>query len=110
VGMSVHVATREHKSKKFWSEISQVGVQIETITNSLAIIREGALLDAGLPVIVDVPKGMQIRPGESVDLTFKPRPALPLPGAQPEPPAASSPGTALESGARGQSAKHLPVQ
>jgi hypothetical protein len=74
-GMSVHVTTREHKARKFWSEITQVGAQLETITNSLAIVRQGTLLDAGLPVVVQVPKGMRIRPGETVDLVFRARAA-----------------------------------
>ncbi|HKX63512.1 MAG TPA: hypothetical protein VJS65_16770 [Verrucomicrobiae bacterium] len=74
VGMSVHVATREYKSRNFWSEISQVGAQMETITNSLAFIRQGSLVDAGLPVVVEIPKGMKIRPGEAVDLVFRSRP------------------------------------
>jgi len=75
VGMPVHVATREHKTRNFWSEISQVGAQLETITNSLAFIRQGSLVDAGLPVVVEIPKGMKIRPGEAVDLAFRARPA-----------------------------------
>jgi len=74
VGMSVHVATREQKSRKFWSEISQVGAQMETITNSLAFIRQGSLVDSGLPVVVEIPKGLKIRPGEALDLVFRARP------------------------------------
>lgn len=87
VGMTVHVATRERKARTFWSEISQVGAQLETITNSLAFVRQGALVDAGLPIVVDVPKGMQIRPGETVDLVFRPKPSdpvlVPAPAAAP---------------------------
>jgi len=78
VGMTVHVSTRERKTRNFWSEISQVGAQLETITNSLAFVRQGALVDAGLPIVVDVPKGMQIRPGETVDLVFRPKPSDPV--------------------------------
>ena len=47
---------------------------METITNSLAFIRQGSLVDAGLPVVVEIPKGMKIRPGEAVDLVFRARP------------------------------------
>jgi multidrug resistance efflux pump len=75
VGMSVHVATRDQKARKFWTEISQVGAQLETITNSLAFIKQGSLADAGLPIVVEIPKGIRIRPGESVDLAFRARPA-----------------------------------
>jgi multidrug resistance efflux pump len=75
VGMAVRVSTREYKSRNFSSEISQVGAQLETITNSLAYIRQGSLVDAGLPVVIEIPKGLKIRPGESVDLVFRGRPA-----------------------------------
>jgi multidrug resistance efflux pump len=74
VGMSVLVTTREKKPRKFWAEISQIGAQLETITNSLAFVRVGALVDSGLPVVIDVPKGMKIRPGETVDLVLRARP------------------------------------
>jgi multidrug resistance efflux pump len=71
VGMSVHVTTRERKPRKFWSEVTQVGTHVEVITNSLAFIRQGSLVDAGLPVVVDIPRGLQVRPGEAVDITFR---------------------------------------
>jgi multidrug resistance efflux pump len=74
VGMPVYVTTRDRKVREFWSEISQVGAQLETITNTLAFVRAGFLVDAGLPFVVDVPKGVQIRPGETVDLVFRPKP------------------------------------
>jgi hypothetical protein len=94
IGMSVHVATRERKSRKFWSEISQVGVQLETITNSLAFVRQGALIDAGLPVVVEVPKGIRLRPGETVDLIFRPRPTAAVLTPAPVPATDSSSGPA----------------
>jgi multidrug resistance efflux pump len=75
VGLGVMVTTREKKMRTFWTEITQVGAQLETITNTLAYIRQGSLLDAGLPVVIDVPKGLRLRPGEVVDLVFKPKPA-----------------------------------
>jgi len=74
VGMSVHVTTRERKAKKFWSEITQIGAQVETITNTLAFVRTGYLMDVGLPLVIDIPKGMQIRPGETVDIVFRSKP------------------------------------
>ena len=74
VGMTVHVTTRERKAKKFWSEITQIGAQVETITNTLAFVRTGYLMDVGLPLVVDIPKGVQIRPGETVDIVFRSKP------------------------------------
>jgi hypothetical protein len=41
------------------------------ITNSLAFIKTGSLVDAGLPVIVSIPPGLSIRPGEVLDLNFR---------------------------------------
>ena len=94
VGMSVQVITRERKAKRFWSHISQVGAQVEIITNSLAFIRQGALVDAGLPVVVEIPKGLQLRPGEAVDILFRARPADAAPAlaaTPPKQPSASEP-------------------
>jgi hypothetical protein len=79
IGMSVLVTTQERKSRKFWTEISQIGAQLEIITNSLAFVRQGALVDAGLPIVVDVPKGMHLRPGETVNLVFRGKPAAATP-------------------------------
>jgi hypothetical protein len=89
VGMPVYITTRDRKMREFWSEISQVGAQLEIITNTLAFVRTGFLVDAGLPIVVDVPKGMQIRPGETVDVVFRPRPLergslTPVPVGQPD--------------------------
>lgn len=96
VGMSVHVTTRERKAKKFWSEITQVGAQVETITNTLGFVRTGYMVDVGLPIVIDIPKGTQIRPGETVDIVFRAKasdrpPLIPVnqPATAPVAPAAS---------------------
>lgn len=72
VGLRVHVATRAMRPQRFWSEITQVGAQVEVITNLLAFVKQGALVDAGLPIVVDVPPGIHLRPGEVVDLVIQP--------------------------------------
>lgn len=71
-GMKVEVVTRTGNRERFESEISQVGAQVEAITNSLAFIRPGLLVDVGLPVVVAVPQDVQIRPGEAVEVIFMP--------------------------------------
>jgi len=76
VGMEVSVTTRDAKRQEFRSEITQVGAQVEVITNALAFVRTGFLVDAGLPVVVGLPPGVQVRPGEIVDLVLHPRPGL----------------------------------
>lgn len=73
VGLSVRVTTRAPDRRRFWSEIVEVGAQIEVITNALAQLRVGALVDVGLPVVVAVPAQAQVRPGEVVDLVITPR-------------------------------------
>lgn len=67
-GMKVLVTTRTHQRKKFWSEIVQVGFHLESITNSLAYLRPGLLMDSGLPIVVALPAEAKVRPGEIVDL------------------------------------------
>jgi hypothetical protein len=54
------------------TEIVQIGAQVEIITNSLAYLRQGALVDSGLPIVVNIPEHVQIRPGEAVDMLIKP--------------------------------------
>jgi multidrug resistance efflux pump len=71
VGMQMEVVTRNRKSIRFLTEISQVGARVEVITNSIAYIQPGALVDSGLPVILPVPPDIQIRPGEVVDVEWK---------------------------------------
>ena len=74
VGLEVVMVTRERKPRRVLGAITQVGAQMEIITNSLAFIRQGSLVDAGLPIAVSVPADISIRPGEILDLTFrKPR-------------------------------------
>jgi hypothetical protein len=70
-GLEVIVRLRSAERKSFVSTIQHVGAQFEPITNSLAIVRDGVLLDAGLPVIVEVPPHIHIRPGEVVDLLIR---------------------------------------
>ena len=76
VGRKVEVSTRTRQRQKFVSEISRIGAQVETITNALAFIRQGSLVDVGLPIVIDVPAQVNIRPGELVDIAF-PRTASP---------------------------------
>ena len=72
IGMPVKVTTRNQKRVEFWTSISQVGAQVEVITNVLAFVRQGTLVDAGLPIIMDLPPECRIRPGEVVDLWIRP--------------------------------------
>jgi multidrug resistance efflux pump len=90
-GMAVLVTTRSRQREKYWTQITQVGAQVESITNSLAYLRPGLLIDAGLPIIVALPPQAKIRPGEIVDMRIDSQPAdsnplsVPLPGMKSRP-------------------------
>jgi multidrug resistance efflux pump len=71
VGMPVQVTTRNRKRTRFQTEIVQIGAQLETITNATAYLAQGALVDSGLPIVVNIPNHIQIRPGEIVDMLIK---------------------------------------
>jgi multidrug resistance efflux pump len=75
IGMEAMLMTRELNRRKYVGSISQVGVQVESVTNSLAVLRPGALFDTGLPIVIDLPPDSDIRPGEIVDIVIR-RPAL----------------------------------
>jgi uncharacterized OB-fold protein len=79
-GMKVEVVTRTRQRQKFLSEVTQVGAQVEPITNALAVVKLGSLIDVGLPVVVNVPPGMDVRPGEAVDIIFRPESVSPSVG------------------------------
>lgn len=80
-GQKVLVTTRERTRREFWSVIRQLGAQVEIITNALAYVPQGALVDAGLPVVVDVPPEIALRPGEIVDLRIRPSSTETIPEA-----------------------------
>jgi multidrug resistance efflux pump len=69
-GMKVRITTREQRRRQFWSEVSQVGAHVEVITNALAFVRQGTLVDAGLPITIELPEELKLRPGEVVDLAI----------------------------------------
>lgn len=67
-GISVEVVTRNPPRQRFATQIIQVGAQLEAITNALAVIPTGKLVDAGLQIVLPVPSNLVIRPGEIVDV------------------------------------------
>jgi multidrug resistance efflux pump len=83
VGMEAEILTRTRKPQRFMSKISEIGAQIEMITNSLAFIKQGSMVDEGLPVVFPVPMDAHIRPGEIVDVILKPIGFLPKPDENP---------------------------
>lgn len=83
VGMTAQVTTRTGQRQAFMSQITQIGAQVEVLTNALALMRPGQLVDVALPVIVPIPAGVNIRPGEIVDILITDPPApSPTPAVQ----------------------------
>lgn len=72
IGLPVKITTRTQKRQQFSASISQIGPQVEMITNALAFVRQGTLVDVGLPIVIDLPAGSRVRPGEIVDLWINP--------------------------------------
>jgi multidrug resistance efflux pump len=71
VGMQVEVVTRTRKPLRFVTEVAQIGARVEVITNAIAYLPAGAIVDSGLPVILSVPPDIQVRPGEIVDVEWR---------------------------------------
>lgn len=70
VGMQVEVLTRARTRQRLPAQISEIGAQLEVITNSLAFLRPGHLVDVGLPLAITLPPDAEIRPGETVNVLF----------------------------------------
>jgi multidrug resistance efflux pump len=68
IGKEVLLTTRSPAREQFSISITHIGAQVEVITNALAFVRQGTLVDVGLPVVMDLPPTSRIRPGELVDL------------------------------------------
>lgn len=68
IGMPMEIITRSRQPKKFLTHIARVGARVEILTNAIAYVPVGALVDMGLPVVLPVPPGANIKPGEIVDV------------------------------------------
>jgi multidrug resistance efflux pump len=71
VGMKVEVRSRSLQSQTAIAEITGVGSHFENITNALAMTKFNTPYDLGLPIEINVPAGLKIRPGELVDLNVR---------------------------------------
>lgn len=67
-GMALEVITREAEPKRFLTHIARVGARVEILTNAIAYVPTGALVDSGLPLILPLPPEASLRPGEVVDI------------------------------------------
>ncbi|MCF7669438.1 MAG: HlyD family efflux transporter periplasmic adaptor subunit [Verrucomicrobia bacterium] len=64
--MNIKVRTRSAPRQEGIGKLLKVGARFEPITNALARVQWP--VESGLPILVSVPKGMNTRPGELVDL------------------------------------------
>ncbi|MBI3414484.1 MAG: hypothetical protein HY043_04050 [Verrucomicrobia bacterium] len=71
-GMSVEVRTRAVPRQASLAAIAQVGVQMEPISPALRSIAHSPLAESGLPVSINVPADLKLRPGEIVDVILQP--------------------------------------
>lgn len=83
LGMPMRVTTRSRKRIMFDTYIAQIGARVEVITNALAYIAPGAIVDSGLPLILPVPDNVQVRPGEIVDVELIRGESKPLEAGKP---------------------------
>jgi multidrug resistance efflux pump len=68
---TVVVRTRSHKPQLATGKIIRVGTQMELI-NPAILSTDSNRIEVGLPILVSVPPGMKLVPGEFVDLSIEP--------------------------------------
>jgi multidrug resistance efflux pump len=71
-GQRVEVRTRGYPIQKMSTEVIRVGAKLELFSQPLRLRGFGAAQERGLPILVEVPSGLRVHPGELVDL-FIPR-------------------------------------
>jgi len=71
VGDVVEVRKRGSKPQVGLAKVAQVGAQLQLFTQSLRVRGFAASMERGLPVLLTVPEGLDLYPGEAVDLVPK---------------------------------------
>lgn len=79
VGMAVDVSVRNLPRRTVQSEVEEIGPQIELVPQHQ--LRDPQVPEWGLPVRIAVPEALDLRPGELVDVKFRPGALLGLVGA-----------------------------
>jgi multidrug resistance efflux pump len=72
VGDPVNVYTRRPHHAVATAKILQVGAQMELLTAPLRLRGSAPAMDRGLPILLDLPAGLNVHPGELVDLVIRP--------------------------------------
>jgi multidrug resistance efflux pump len=71
-GDPVKVYTRRPHRQVATTQIIQVGVQMELVTAPMRIRGLGTAMERGLPVLMNLPPGLEVHAGELVDLMVNP--------------------------------------
>ena len=71
VGDVVEVRKRGSKPQVGLAKVAQVGAQLQLFTQPLRVRGFAASMERGLPVLLTVPEGLDLYPGEAVDLVPK---------------------------------------
>ena len=72
VGDAVKIYTRRPHRQVATTKILQVGAQMELVTAPMRIRGLGTAMERGLPVLLSLPPGLELHPGELVDLMVNP--------------------------------------
>ena len=73
VGDTVKVSTRRPHRQTATASIQQVGVQMELVSAPMRVRGYSTSLERGLPILLNLPAGLDVHPGELVDLIAKPQ-------------------------------------
>ncbi|HYV32237.1 MAG TPA: hypothetical protein VEO53_14180 [Candidatus Binatia bacterium] len=71
-GDPVKIYTRRPHRQVATTQILQVGVQMELVTAPMRLRGYSAAMERGLPVLLSLPPGLEVHPGELVDLMVNP--------------------------------------
>ena len=71
-GDPVKIYTRRPHRQVATTQILQVGVQMELVTAPMRLRGYSAAMERGLPVLLSLPPGLELHPGELVDLMVNP--------------------------------------
>lgn len=71
--MAVRVRSRSFKRSVAWGRILAVGAHLQPINDALLPPTRPDMVELGLPVLVSLPEGLSVHPGEFVDLTIFPK-------------------------------------
>jgi hypothetical protein len=83
IGMSVQVRTRGFTRQSASATIRKVGSDMELVMSPLRLRGLAKNEERGLPFVVDLPPGLQVHPGELVDLILQPKAKTSYPSASP---------------------------